>query len=243
MSNKKNNIYNQDNKIIEGACELIKTNINFYNNQIKSLSILSCNPAEGKTTIAINIAINFAKDGKKVLLVDSNLRKSINFKNSSEEQKDGLSNILVDNLDFNSIKANTTIENLDYISSGTKVSNSAELLLSYEFEQFINDIKVQYDLVIFDTTSLSDAKDAVMVASKTDATVLVVKSSDIDYVKLQRVKYELEKSNINVLGVILNNVSKKEYKRYLTSYACVAYEAKASENERDVNLEGNKDDA
>jgi len=213
-------IYNQDNVIVEEAYSFLKANISFHNSgkTIRSLSILSCNPAEGKTTTAINLAISFVRSGVKVLFVDTDLRKPIAAKRLGGDNYEGLSDVLTKNKSLDDVIMSTNIQNLYYLPSGLKVSYPAELLSSDAFNRFLKDTAERFELTILDTPALSSVIDATVVASKSDASILVIKSGKVKLSKLQRVKESLQKANVNVLGAVLNVVDKSEYRKHLEAY-------------------------
>lgn len=220
METKKFEIYKQSNLIVEEAYSFLIANFNFcnYDNKLKSIALLSCTPSEGKTTIAINLSINFAKNGFKTLLVDADLRKPVVAKRLSEEIEKGLSNYLTQGLNINDVIKKSNIENLDYLPCGSKVMNPSAMLSSISFIQFIKEVSLKYDLVIFDTPALSSVIDGYCVASKVDATLLAVKTGEVRLPKLKRIKKQLEKAHANVIGVVLNRVSQEEYKKSFEAY-------------------------
>ena len=220
MQTQKFEIYNQNNSVVEEAFSFLKANFNFANvdKKYKSLALLSSNPREGKTTIAINLAINFAKGGVKTLLVDTDLRKPANGKRLSEGVKKGLSNYITEELKFEDIIMKSNIDSLDYLSCGSKVVNPSALLSSNVFEEFIDEVASKYDLVIFDTPAITSVPDGYIVASKADATLLTIKAGEVKLPKLKRVKEQLEKANANVVGVVLNKVVQSEYRKSFEAY-------------------------
>lgn len=220
MEKQKFEIYNQNNSVVEEAFSFLKTNFNFSNGdkQYKSLAILSSNPKEGKTTIAINLSINFANSGIKTLLVDADLRKPVGFKRLSREFKKGLSNYLTENIKLEDVIRASNIDNLYYMPCGSKVMNQAELLSSKAFEVFLREIAVEYELIIFDTPAIGSVTDGYIIASKADATILTIKAGEVKLPKLKWIKEQLEKAKANVIGVVLNNVEQSEYRKNFESY-------------------------
>jgi len=220
METQKFEIYNQENIVVEEAFSFLKANFNFSNvdKNYKSLTLLSNNPKEGKTTIAINLSINFAKSGVKTLLVDTDFRKPVGVKRLSGDFKKGLSNYLTGSHKLEEVVRPSNIDNLYYMPCGSKVSNPPALLSSRAFEKFLKEIALEYELIILDTPAIASVSDGYIVASKTDATILIVKAGEVRIPKLKRVKEQLEKAKANVIGVVLNRVERSEYRKSFEAY-------------------------
>jgi len=213
-------ILNQSNAIVEEAFSFLKANFNFSNvdKQYKSLAIISSNPKEGKTTIAMNLSMNFANDGVRTLLVDTDLRKPIEAKKLNMDVNKGLSNYLTENLNIEDVILSSNIDNLYYMPSGSTVSSPSALLSSKNFEEFLKVIRLKYELIIFDTPAISSVVDGYIMASKADAAILIIKAGEVGLPKLKRVKEQLQKANVNVIGVVLNSVERSEYRKNLEAY-------------------------
>jgi len=242
MGTQKFEIYNQNNSVVEEAFSFLKANFNFSNvdKEYKSLALLSSNPKEGKTTIAINLSINFANGGVKTLLVDTDLRKPVGVKRLSGDVKKGLSNYLTENIKFEDVRMTSNIDNLDYMPCGSKVMNPSALLSSKAFEEFLKEVASKYELIIFDTPAITSVTDGYIVASKTDATILTVKAGEVKLPKLKRVKEQLEKANANVIGVILNRVEQSEYRKSFEAYDYFSDDSKFTKEIKKGKLASNK---
>jgi protein-tyrosine kinase len=214
------NVYDEENKAVQEAYSLLTANVHFSNNDksIKTVTIASCMPEVGKTTIAINLAISMARSGWKTLLVDTDIRKPGNAKRISDEATQGVSDIIEGKANISEAICTTNIQNLVYLSCGKNNSNPIELLCSAKFEKFIEEVKEGYDFVIFDTPTLSSVIDGALVASKTDATLLVAEMGSTKLTTLKRSKEQLEKANANILGVVLNKVKKRDFQKYVQTY-------------------------
>lgn len=211
---------NQSNSVVEESFSFLKANFNFSNvdKQYKSLAIISSNPKEGKTTIAMNLSMNFANDGVRTLLVDTDLRKPIKAKKLTMSVEKGLSNYLTENLNLEDIILPSNVDNLYYIPCGSTVISPAAMLTSEGFEDFLKLIRLKYELIIFDTPAISSVVDGYIIASKTDAAILIIKAGEVGLPKLKRVKTQLQKANVNVIGVVLNSVERSEYRKNLEAY-------------------------
>jgi len=220
MQAKTFNVYNNVNQAVQDAYAMLTANIYISNDQqpLKTLVMTSCNPEEGKTSLAISLAITMAQSDWKVLLIDADMRKPTAAKRLNEESKLGLSDYLSEKVEFDDVLSETNIPNFTYCSCGNDHRNPIGLLCSARFEELVEKVKNEYDIVLFDTPALTSVVDGAIVASKVDATLLVVKMGVTNLTSLKRVKEQLEKLNANILGVVLNKLKKRDYKTYFGSY-------------------------
>lgn len=225
MCAKEYEIYGRLNPLAEEAFKVLRTNIQFYGleEKIKTLTIVSCNHNEGKTSVAINLAISTAIAGKKVLLVDADLRKPTVNKRLGGKGIDGLSAYLTGEASLAQIVSKTSINNLFYISGGPKPPNPSELIASVQFTQFIKTVEGLYEMIIIDTSTLGSVIDAAVIASQTDGTLIVVSYGSVQAVKAKRMKEQLENVNARIIGVVLNKVDKRDYKLYNSYYKNFSY--------------------
>lgn len=180
--------------------------------------MISCRPEEGKTSLAISLSISMAHSGWKVLLVDADMRKPPAAKRLNQEFQLGLSDYLTGKIEFSEALSETNITNLTYLSCGLEQSNPVELLCSSRFQELIEQAQSDYDFVLFDTPALESVVDGAIVASKVDASLMVVEMGSTKMKSVTRAKEQLESINAVILGVVLNKVKKHDYKRYYGSY-------------------------
>lgn len=220
MQMKKFNVYDNENQAVQEAYEMLTANIHISNGQrvLKTFALTSCNPEEGKTSTAISLAITMAQSGWKVLLIDADMRKPTAAKRLNQGSLFGLSDYLIGEIELAEGLCGTNIANFSYLSCGNSQKNSIGLLCSTRFESLIDNVRNEYDIVLFDTPALTSVVDGAIVASKVDAALLIVKMGVTTLTTLKRVKEQLEKLNTNILGVVLNQVKKRDYKRYYGSY-------------------------
>ena len=204
----------------EEAYRVLRTNIQFctLDNKLKTIAVTSCNPGEGKTTTAVNLAITIAKYGTRILLVDADLRKPMAIKGISPEDNVGLSNYLTGMASFDQIIRETNIPNLFTVFCGVKPPNPSELLGTQRFKDFMKECGEKYDMVIIDTPPLGSVIDCAVISTLVDGVILVIRRKKVDIDKALHVKMQLEKVNARILGVVLNKIIKSDYKNYYTYY-------------------------
>jgi len=220
MQLKKFNVYKNENRVVQDAYATLTANIHISNekNTLKTFALTSCNPAEGKTSLAIDLSITMANLGWKILLIDADMRKPTAAKRLNKGSLYGLSDYLTGDVELDDALSETNITNLTYFSCGNDHSNPISLLSSVRFEELSNKVRDKYDFVLFDTPALTSVTDGALVASKVDATILVVKMRLTTLDTLNRVKEQLENLNATILGVVLNKVKKSDYKLYFKFY-------------------------
>jgi len=194
----------------------VRTNLQYasVDSDLQTLLITSSTPEEGKSMTTANLAVVYAQQGKKVLLIDADLRKPTVHYTFRLDNLNGLSNLLVGDGHLNQIAEASSIDNLDIISSGPIPPNPSELLGSKMMQSLINEAKQQYDIIIFDTPPVLAVTDAQILANIVDGTVLVVRSNKTEYEAAIKAKETLEKSSAKLLGTVLNDVEKKDGNYY-----------------------------
>ncbi|WP_278848945.1 CpsD/CapB family tyrosine-protein kinase [Leuconostoc lactis] len=192
----------------------IRTNIDFASvakGNVKTLLLSSALPSEGKSTITANLAVVYAQQGKKILLVDTDLRRPTVASTFGITDNHGLTNYLADaNSDAQSIIHHTRMETLDVITSGPVPPNPAELLASSRMTNLIAELRQQYDLVIFDVPPFLMVTDAQVLMSKMDGVAIVVSGRHTTKGALQRTVDMLKLAEAPMLGFIYNDRSRKK---------------------------------
>jgi len=208
------------NETAEEAYKVLRANIQFYdtNKKIRTLALTSYGPGEGKSTTSINLAISMAKIGVKVLYIDADIRKPMPFKYFMSSNLKGLTNYLLGQVKLEEVINQTDIAGFSFITCGIKINNPGELILSERFSKFLLEVESLYDLVIVDTPPLGSVIDAAIIASQVDGTIIVIEANTVKCKNALRVKEQLQKANANIIGVVLNKISKSEYKSYYGSY-------------------------
>jgi len=193
--------------IVSEQFRTIRTNINFSmpDEELKSILFTSAAPGEGKSTSSANTAVVFAQEGKKVLLIDADMRKPTTHYTFSRMNATGLSNLLTRQWEIDDVIQQTDIEGLDLITSGPIPPNPAELLGSKTMDALIEKLKEKYDLIIFDAPPVLSVTDAQILSNKADGTILVLNAGTTEKESIVKAKEALASSQANILGTILNN--------------------------------------
>lgn len=235
VQNRESTILNKHSKFyISEAYKTLRTNILFSTGDIgcKTFVVTSAIPGEGKTTTAINIAISFAQTGKKVVIIDSDLRKPKLHKYFDLENKIGLSNILSGVYDDSNKEyiQKTKVENMDLISSGHIPPNPIELLSSDNMQELLKRLEEAYDFIILDTPPVNIVSDALVLSKMVTGYIFVARSNYTEYQALEVAMSNFELANIKPLGVVLNDFNRKQTKysrggkyKYKTYYNYYSY--------------------
>lgn len=196
----------------------IRTNIQFssFEKETKTIMVTSPGPSEGKSTTAANLAIVFAQQGKKVLLVDADLRKPAVHYMFNIVNSIGLTNILANRMELSNVIFTTGDRYLHLLTSGPIPPNPSELLASSTMEELMKEMKEKYDVVIIDTPPLLNVSDAQIVANICEGSILVLSSGKTEIEHSIKAKELLSSANSSLLGVVLNNkkVKKSKLNRY-----------------------------
>lgn len=197
------------------SIKTLRTNIQFCGSNIKTVMMTSSMPDEGKSDISMALAQSLAQIGKKTLILDADIRKSILVaRYQLDHEVNGLSQYLSGQKTLEEVLYNTSTENLDIIFSGPYSPNPAELLEEDLFEKLLEAAKAYYDYIIVDTPPMANLIDGAIVARHCDGAVIVIESGVISYRLEQKVKGQIEKSGCRILGVVLNKVDLSEDKYY-----------------------------
>ena len=203
-------------QIVE-AYKSLRTNLQFCGEDKKVIAITSCTPNEGKSSVSMQLGISLAEIGKRVILIDADLRKSVLLgRTKTEKSVRGLAHFLSGQASLEDVICATNIKNFYMIYSGPFPPNPAELLGGKNFRSLLNALRKVYDYVIVDTPPLGSVIDSAIVAEICDGSIMVIESGVISYRFAQEVKSQLEKSNCPLLGVVLNKVDmqKQAYGKY-----------------------------
>lgn len=205
----------KSNYFYEEAVKTLRTNIQFSGKQVKTILFTSCYPNEGKSDVTFTLAVEMGKAGKRVLLVDADIRKS-NFVRRYHVKENilGLSQYLSGQAELKEVVYQTNFVNVDMIFAGPSAPNPSELLGDLEFDKMIQEKREDYDYIFIDTPPAFNLTDATIVAKNCDAGILVIESEAVSYKVAQKVKAQVERSGCHILGAVLNKVDVKKEKYY-----------------------------
>lgn len=200
----------------------LRTNVQFCGQDVRVVAVTSCHENEGKTVISLNLAKSFAELGKRVLVIDADMRKSvIAGRHTSTKRPAGLSEVLSGLVEVGECVYETQIPGLHLMFSGQYPPNPVELLSSSHFTKLVQKARESYDYVIVDTPPLGLVIDAAVIAPQCDGVMLVMANHAVRFRQAQEVVSQLEKSGAKILGVVRNNVVPKGNpygKRYGKAY-------------------------
>lgn len=197
------------------AYKTLRTNIQYssFDKEIKTILVTSTIPGEGKSTIAGNLALSFAQQDKKVLVIDCDLRKPSLHKIFKLSNLKGLSDIIVGNSDLEKAMYNYK-DNFDILTSGKIPPNPSEILASNAMTALLEKLKTKYDIIIIDSAPLQAVTDAQIISNKVDGTLLVIRAGVTKREAILQAKELLNKVNAKILGVVLNGVENNSEKHY-----------------------------
>lgn len=185
----------------------VRTSIQFSiaDTGLRTVVVTSPNIGEGKSTIAANLAVVFAHQGKRVLLIDANLRNPAVRYMFGLENHVGLSNVLTRQSTLDEAVKKTDQDNLWLLTSGTVPPNPLELIDSKGMSALLEKAKNEYDVVILDSPSVLAVSDAQVLSNLADGAVLVVSNRKTEVESAKKAKDLLESAKAKIVGVVLNN--------------------------------------
>lgn len=193
--------------VVSEQFRTLRTNVNFSmpDHELRTLLFTSASPGEGKSTVAANTAVVFAQEGKKVLLVDADMRKPTVHYTFHMTNTLGLSNLLTRQATILEAAKVSDVDNLDVITCGPIPPNPAELLGSRAMGKLIEEMKEHYDVIIFDAPPVLSVTDGQILANKAEGTILVLSAGQTEKENIAKAKEALEAAQANILGAVLNN--------------------------------------
>lgn len=200
----------------------LRTNIQFMNTnkKLKTLLVTSTTPGEGKSYVAANLSVTFAQAGKKVILIDADMRKGRQYNIFDVSPRPGLSNYLSgvnengeEEPDITRFIQPTEIDNLLIIPAGNIPPNPSELLVSPQMIQLLEELKEVCDIVIIDGTPSELVSDSIILSRIVDSTIIVAASKETKKDSLERVVKNIQNVGGKIAGIVLNKleVSARKY--------------------------------
>lgn len=199
-----------NNYFIKEAFNTLRTNVLFSGVGIKTIVVTSCFAHEGKSTVSFEMSRSLAEAGKRVLFVDADLRKSMMVARHTRERGIyGLSQLLSGQISTDQAIYHTQLECLDVVFSGPYPPNPTELVGQSAFKEFLDSERDRYDYIIIDAPPLGLVIDAAVISSVCDGAIMVINVGSVKNRAAQNVKEQLEKSGCKVLGVVLNEATRR----------------------------------
>lgn len=211
---------NSGDYFYEEAIKTLRTNLQFSGKSNKVVLLTSVHSNEGKSDISFNLAVELGKAGKKVLLIDADIRKSVyKSRYNIQEETQGLSQYLSGQVEqIDQVVCKTNYDNLYMILAGPYAPNPTEMLGDEQFGQLLKAARQVFEYVIVDTPPLGTVVDAAVIAQYCDGALMVIESDSTSYRACQKVKNQLERSGCKILGAVLNKVSSKGRSSYYSRY-------------------------
>ncbi|MFG6119294.1 MULTISPECIES: CpsD/CapB family tyrosine-protein kinase [Thalassobacillus] len=194
----------------------IRTNLQFasVDKDLSSMMVTSAGPSEGKSLTTANLAVTFAQQEKKVLLIDADLRKPTLHYTFRLDNSLGLSSVLIGDQSIEQVVRKSDLDNLHLIPSGPIPPNPSELLGSKAMEKFLATAKNFYDMVIFDTPPVLAVTDGQILSRICDGVLLVTRSKQTEVEAGNKAVDLLKQVDANLLGAVLNDVEAKHSNYY-----------------------------
>lgn len=200
-----------DDFFVQEAYKVLRTNLQFCGQDVKVIALTSCNENEGKTTTSLHLARSLAELGKKVIIIDGDMRKSVIVGRYTYTSKVfGLSEALTGMKKVSECIYATQYPNLNIMFAGKCPPNPVELLNSNYFSGLIQHIRGIFDYIIIDTPPLGRVIDAAVIAPNCDGIILVLGAKRIHRKQAQEVIEQIHKSGKKVLGIVRNNTKRRE---------------------------------
>ncbi|MEA5622711.1 polysaccharide biosynthesis tyrosine autokinase [Nostoc sp. UHCC 0251] len=195
---------------VGNAYQILQVNLKFLcsDKPLRSIVITSSVAKEGKSDVSANLAVTMAQAGRRVLLVDADMRNPIQHHIWGLTNAIGLSNVIIGQVSLDAA-VKEVMPNLEVLTSGALPPNPVAMLDSQRMATLISNFNRDYDLVIFDTPPLSGIADAAVLSTLTDGILLVVRPGVVDLNSANSAKEFLTQSGQKVLGIVINGVSTK----------------------------------
>lgn len=187
--------------------------------ELKTILVTSSTPGEGKSTNAANLGVVFAQEGKRVLIIDGDLRKPTLHYTFNTFNKVGLSNVIAKKAAFYEAIQETFIVGLNVLTSGPVPPNPSELLASKAMDVLLFDVRKDYDVIIIDAPPLLSVSDSQILANKCDGTILIANTGVVEKSAVQKAHAILSNSQSIIIGVVLNNYVTPKHQHYYYEYS------------------------
>jgi len=192
------------------ALRSLRTSIHFAMIEAKNniFMITGPSPSVGKSFVLSNLAATMAQTGKRIVLIDADMRKGYVHKMFNLEKTDGLADYLAGSINYQQMLKTTEVEGLTVINHGTVPPNPSELLMSAKFEQLLQQLSADFDLVVIDTPPVMAVTDSAIVGRYAGTTMLVTRFQQNPLKEIEITVKRLEQNGIETKGVIFNAIKR-----------------------------------
>ena len=198
------------------AYRVLRTNVLFTRKDetFNTITIVSGGAGEGKSTTLFNLAVVFAQNGNRVLIIDSDLRRPSMHKFLKVSNSQGLTNVLLGQNKLEEVIQTSSLPTLDFLPSGKLPSSSMGILSSQQMKDLIAEVKRRYDFVFFDSPPIMGVSDAVVLASEVDISLQVIQYRKYPQAMTLRAKQMVAKVGGYLVGIVLNNINMSQDENY-----------------------------
>ena len=198
------------------ALRSLRTSLHFAMMEAKNniIAISGPSPGVGKSFISVNLATVLAQSGKKVLIIDADMRKGYLQTQFGMKWDDGLSDLLSGRLNLEQVTKKSQVEGLDVITRGQIPPNPSELLMHSNFSKMVAEVSGKYDIVIVDTPPILAVTDPAIVSAHAGSTLLVTRFGQNHLREIELTRNRFEQNGIDVKGVVFNGVVRKASNAY-----------------------------
>ena len=218
------------------AFRILRTNISLkdFDSKLKVINVISTTAQESKSTTVLNLGYVFSQLGKKVLIMDLDLRLPSLHKKLRLKNKHGITDVIAKTIDFNEAVIHYT-QKMDVILSGTKNPYASELIQSKSFASILDNLKQKYDMIFIDCPPVGLVTDGVITSTLCDGTIMCIASGKNDKRDLEKTRDLLKQFDVNILGIVMTRmpVAKKYYSKYGYNKYGYGYGYGTSERKKD----------
>jgi capsular exopolysaccharide synthesis family protein len=226
------------------AYRVLRTNVLFTRKDetFNTITIVSGGAGEGKSTTLFNLAVVFAQNGNRVLIIDSDLRRPSMHKFLKVSNTQGLTDVLLGQKKLEEVIQTSSLKTLDFLPSGKLPSSSMGILSSQQMKDLIGEVKRRYDFVFFDSPPIMGVSDAVVLASEVDISLQVIQYRKYPQAMTLRAKQMVSKVGGYLVGIVLNNInmSQDENYYYYSGYYYDYYQTRDKDDATDGKAEKGK---
>ena len=234
--------YYKLNHSVQDSASVLLTNINFasVDDPVKTITITSTIPTEGKSSISIFLAMAIADQKKKVLIIDADLRRPRIGRYLGKRFELGFVNYIMGEASLDDAINRLDNPDICFLDCGSKVPNPIEIFESEKFEEMLKLLRERFDYVIIDSPPVATFIDSTIISTKTDGTVLVCGYGLVNNKIVQEAVEQLQNGNVKILGCVLNKIPQKKnafgagsgrFRRYFRYYDN-SYEYGAESNKK-----------